>query len=55
MYSIDMYGFYGWLQLEILHGVLNDVEQNKDRSFFYLRDPIPRERVNTDIEHKVLK
>ena len=25
-------------QLEIMHGVLNDVNLCKDRSFFYLRD-----------------
>ena len=31
------------LQLEVMHGVLNDSRDLKDRSFFYLRDPLDRD------------
>ena len=30
-------------QLEVLHAVLNDVGAYKDRSFFYLREPVRRD------------
>ena len=40
------------LQLEILHGILNNVDDRKDRSFFYLRDPLDSDSCTEDM-HKV--
>ena len=40
-------------QLEIMHGVLNDVGSNKDRAFFYLREPKTRESFSSDKEFQV--
>ena len=38
-------------QLEILHGVLNDTEARKHRSFFYVREPVKA----GDVEPTLLK
>lgn len=40
------------VQLEVLHGVLNDVEANHDRTFFYLRNPVQMGSMD-EKEHKV--
>ena len=43
-----------FLQLEILHGVLNEPEKYKDRSFFYLRDNVKNYReILPEAEFKV--
>ena len=39
--------------MEILHGVLNDVSVNKERSFFYLRDRVNESDGKTEEELKV--
>jgi mannitol/fructose-specific phosphotransferase system IIA component (Ntr-type) len=41
------------LQLEILHGVLNDVEANSKKSFFYLRNPVDIGNMDEN-EYKVI-
>lgn len=33
-------------QLEILHGVLNDIEASKNRSFFYMRGSVNKDNVD---------
>ncbi|XP_033745872.1 LOW QUALITY PROTEIN: uncharacterized protein LOC117331312 [Pecten maximus] len=48
-YAIENHPNLGWIdqyrdntsvtQLEVLHGVLNNIQGSKQRSFFYLRDP----------------
>lgn len=40
------------VQLEVLHGVLNDVEANHDKTFFYLRNPVQMGSMD-EKEHKV--
>ena len=35
-------------QLEIFHGVLNNIDAAKDKSFFYLRDPPNKEELSED-------
>ncbi|XP_061175870.1 uncharacterized protein LOC133184810 [Saccostrea echinata] len=49
-YAVENYPSLKWIdehryntsvtQLEVLHGVLNNIEMNTKRSFFYLRDPV---------------
>ena len=36
------------LQLEIMHGVLNDVNLHKERSFFYLRNKVDELDLSAD-------
>ena len=44
--------FFFLFQLEVYHGVLNDIATRKDRSCFYLRQPPVAEEMNEE-DYKV--